>query len=158
MILKEKEKRKIDNEILSIIKSLKLKYNSGFSDKIIGLNYLLANVYALKEMNGPEILDSEDYYKNEDGSDVKFSRKFLSKRLKSFHSLLRHANNFDSSKLENCLVKQESELNNFFLEIESDGRNKWINKSGFYSFYTMIREGYVTYGEFGENVEKLFID
>lgn len=158
MILKEKDKRKIDNEILSIIKSLKLKYNSGFSDKIIGLNYLLANVYALKEMNGSEILDNEDYYKNEDGSDVKFSRKFLSKRLKSFHSLLWHANNFDSSKLENCLVKQESELNNFFLEIESDGRNKWINKSGFYSFYTMIREGYVTYGEFGEDVEKLFID
>lgn len=158
MILKEKDKRKIDNEILSIIKSLKLKYNSGFSDKIIGLNYLLANVYALKEMNGSEILDNEDYYKNEDGSDVKFSRKFLSKRLKSFHSLLQHANNFDSSRLENCLVKQESELNNFFLEIESDGRNKWINKSGFYSFYTMIREGYVTYGEFGEDVEKLFID
>lgn len=158
MILKEKEKRKIDNEILSIIKSLKLKYNSGFSDKIIGLNYLLANVYALKEMNGSEILDNEDYYKNEDGSDVKFSRKFLSKRLKSFHRLLWHANNFDSSRLENCLVKQESELNSFFLEIESDGRNKWINKSGFYSFYTMIREGYVTYGEFGEDVEKLFID
>ena len=109
-------------------------------------------------MNGSGILDNEDYYKNEDGSDVKFSRKFLSKRLKSFHSLLWHANNFDSSKLENCLIKQEDELNNFFLEIESDGRNKWINKSGFYSFYTMIREGYVTYGELGENVEKLFID
>ena len=46
----------------------------------------------------------------------------------------------------------------FPLIIESDGRNKWINKSGFYSFYTMIREGYVTYGELGENVEKLFID
>jgi len=156
MMLSERQKRNINNKISATIKNLRTRYSQVFVDKIIGINYILANIYTLKEMSNSEIFTGDDYYKDEDGWDIGLSRKFLFKRLRSFNKLLSHIYRFDSSRLNDHIPKQERELSDFLLEIESDGRIEWINRSGLYSFYKGLHEGFITYGELGEKVEEIF--
>jgi len=156
MILDKKKKRDLHNEIIKNINSLRERFGEekSFVDRIIGVNYALATVSLMNEMGGDLIFD--DNYIDEDKEEIGFSKKYLSKRFFKFYKLLNNFMNTNYRGEENALLLgRENELEENINILELNEGINWLQRNGYYGTFKMIREGYITYGEWGESVERM---
>ena len=152
------------------------------ANKIIGTSCLLANIETLDEMQGRDIFsddffevtdyetcedDAEKYretdekpedfdedFEVEDVGPINLSKRFLSKSVRKFNFLLNDFANPNNRFSDEALQRNIKILEERLL-ILVNGKIDLINRNGIYSFYVGVREGYITYEEFGRRVESL---
>tara|TARA_Y100000034_G_scaffold130846_1_gene190316 strand:- start:2561 stop:3118 length:558 start_codon:yes stop_codon:yes gene_type:complete len=158
------------------IRFLNQRHGVSKSGEIIGINYLLATIYIMRDMTGDTIFSDRDYFKHTTNGDsshpndfdgnegdhevgyvgkIGLSRKFLSRRIKKFNSLLNDFNNpKEQLNHSEIISRRRKDLEYSLMEFKNDGKIDWLNRNGFYSFFKGVVEGYVTYGELGEMVKR----
>ena len=52
-------------------------------------------------------------------------------------------------RLDVELSRSKKDLDSKIIEFEAYDKTNWLNMNGFYSFYIGVKEGFVTYCEFG---------
>lgn len=137
------KKDKIMMSLNKEIKFLERRYNPNEFGKILGINYLLATIYTIEEMDGKGIFKDE--------SD--FSSKFLVKRLRRLNNLL---SSFKKSfnDLETNILNIENDLNEKIFKFKYNEKTDWLNKNGYYSFYNEIKENCFSYNKLGLEVKE----
>lgn len=158
MVLNEREKRNLHDEIIKNINSLRARFRKeqSFVNRIIGVNYALATVSLMNEMEGSLIFN--DSYIDKDKEEIGFSKKYLYKRILKFHQLLKKfmKTNYRGEEIV-LLVERENELEGHINILELEERTNWLQRNGYYGTFKMIQGGYITYGEWGEDIEKMLL-
>jgi hypothetical protein len=167
------------NELFSNIEQIKRGYDIDKANEIIGVNCLLANIEVMDEMPKSEIFKKDffevnDYEISEDYSEkcelgreeaeyldinytkpISLSKKFLWKSIKKLNHLLKRFTNPNNKFNDKFFTISAKRLEEKLLTLSLDGGMDLINQNGIYSFYIGVKEGYITYEEFGRKVENL---